>query len=134
MDSNVQRSSQLLEFEGVFDEGYWWDEVSTYFFRASSSPRKDSTLNAVRNAPATSFDDFQQSVNDAWDLGDDEFCVISGSLFSCIYCSKFIIFILNTLKQMLKFQKKWLNQQLQVLLIVTEHKVRTKYLLSTYHQ
>jgi len=45
--------------------------------RASSSPRKDSALSAVRNAPAASFDDFQQSVNDAWDLGDDEFCVIS---------------------------------------------------------
>ncbi len=63
----------------VWDEGYLWNEASDILFRATSSPRKEvSSLNANRNAPATSFDDFQESVNDAWDLGDDEFCVISG--------------------------------------------------------
>ena len=63
----------------VWNEGYLWNEASDILFRATSSPRKEvSSLNANRNAPATSFDDFQESVNDAWDLGDDEFCVISG--------------------------------------------------------
>jgi len=95
MEKNIQNNIELLEFAGVFDEGYWWDEVSTYFYRASSSPRKDSTLNAARNAPAASFDDFQQSVNDAWDLGDDEFCVISGNLFISIYCHTFFILTMN---------------------------------------
>lgn len=27
---------------------------------------------------STSFQDFQESVRDAWDMGDDEFCIISG--------------------------------------------------------
>lgn len=27
---------------------------------------------------STSFQDFQQSVSDAWDTGDDEFCILSG--------------------------------------------------------
>ena len=114
MESSIESSREKLEFDGVFDEGYWWDEVSTYFFRASSSPRKDSALSAVRNAPAASFDDFQQSVNDAWDLGDDEFCVISGNSFSWIYCYNCIVLHVYFPKQMLRFQKKWLNQQQQV--------------------
>ncbi|KAI9555308.1 hypothetical protein GHT06_017823 [Daphnia sinensis] len=46
--------------------------------KASSSPRKEMiAASAHRNTPATSFDDFQESVSDAWDLGDDEFCIIS---------------------------------------------------------
>ncbi|KAL1129693.1 hypothetical protein AAG570_012637 [Ranatra chinensis] len=40
------------------------------------SPRKELKSNTL--APSTSsFQDFQRSVNDAWDLGDDEFCNIS---------------------------------------------------------
>lgn len=65
----------------TLNEGFLWNEASDILFRASSSPRKEiSSQNANRNAPATSFDDFQQSVDDAWDLGDDEFCVISGNI------------------------------------------------------
>lgn len=75
------KTIELSQFDYAWEEGYFWSEVSTLFFssRASSSPRKDSTIaSSQRSTPATSFDDFQESVSDAWDLGDDEFCVISG--------------------------------------------------------
>ena len=78
------KSIDLSQFDYAWDEGYFWSELSTLFFasRASSSPRKEITAGgAHRNTPATSFDDFQESVSDAWDLGDDEFCVISGNLY-----------------------------------------------------
>lgn len=46
------------------------------------SPKKESKLPSSktgRNSVGTSsFHDYQQSVSDAWDLGDDEFCIISG--------------------------------------------------------
>lgn len=29
---------------------------------------------------SNSFQDYQESVSDAWDLGDDEFCIISGTV------------------------------------------------------
>ncbi|KAJ9583384.1 hypothetical protein L9F63_022250, partial [Diploptera punctata] len=41
------------------------------------SPKKDTRGNRQRNSSSTSFQDFQESVSDAWDIGDDEFCVIS---------------------------------------------------------
>ncbi|GLH07930.1 TBC1 domain family member whacked [Gryllus bimaculatus] len=42
------------------------------------SPKKDSRISRQRNTScSTSFQDFQESVSDAWDIGDDEFCVIS---------------------------------------------------------
>ena len=81
---------EISEFEDPLGEGKWWDELANFFiFRASSSPRKEaSTTGTGKNAPATSFDDFQESVNDAWDLGDDEFCVISGnSIRFCLSAS-----------------------------------------------
>nr|XP_027206931.1 TBC1 domain family member 22B-like isoform X1 [Penaeus vannamei] len=40
-----------------------------------SSPRKESGQKKVESSD--SFQDYQESVNDAWDCGDDEFCVIS---------------------------------------------------------
>ncbi|CAH1153269.1 unnamed protein product [Phaedon cochleariae] len=41
------------------------------------SPRREG--NNVKKAPgSTSFQDFQASVSDAWDMEDDEFCIISG--------------------------------------------------------
>ncbi|XP_071054579.1 TBC1 domain family member 22B isoform X2 [Onthophagus taurus] len=33
----------------------------------------------MRSAGSTSFQDFQASVSDAWDMDDDEFCIISGT-------------------------------------------------------
>ena len=33
----------------------------------------------LRPATAASFQDFQASVSDAWELDDDEFCKISGN-------------------------------------------------------
>ncbi|BES91534.1 TBC [Nesidiocoris tenuis] len=42
------------------------------------SPRKElKVISYNPAAPSTSFQDFQQSINDAWDPGDDEFCSIS---------------------------------------------------------
>lgn len=78
--NNLSKPLFLSEYDYAWDEGMFWDEVLTAVFprRASSSPRKEINNATARNAPATSFDDFQESVNDAWDLGDDEFCVISG--------------------------------------------------------
>lgn len=79
--NGLEKTLELSQFDLAWDEGYFWSEVTELFFpsRASSSPRKEVTTGSShRNTPATSFDDFQESVNDAWDLGDDEFCVISG--------------------------------------------------------
>ena len=79
MENRLGENVDLSQFY-LSEDGYWWDEVSSYFSRASSNQRKESTsvLSSSRNVAPTSFDDFQESVNDAWDLGDDEFCVISG--------------------------------------------------------
>lgn len=44
------------------------------------SPKKDSkSLPKSGKGPisSTSFQDFQNSVRDAWDIGDDEFCIVS---------------------------------------------------------
>lgn len=45
------------------------------------SPCKE-VRNVTQHLPASaaSFQDFQESVSDAWDIGDDEFCNISGKV------------------------------------------------------
>lgn len=47
---------------------------------------------------ATSFQDFQESVRDAWDMGDDEFCIISGMsgwyLYGFSFLNKFYMIII----------------------------------------
>lgn len=49
------------------------------------SPKKQ-TFRSVRGVQGgtSSFQDFQESVSDAWDLGDDEFCIISGISGTCL--------------------------------------------------
>ncbi|KAK8372827.1 hypothetical protein O3P69_020924 [Scylla paramamosain] len=42
-------------------------------------PRKPETTD--------SFQDYQESVNDAWDCGDDESCVISGNGVAVVSCA-----------------------------------------------
>lgn len=43
------------------------------------SPKKDvKNAQKSKTTANTSFQDFQDSVRDAWDLDDDEFCTISG--------------------------------------------------------
>lgn len=45
-----------------------------------SSPKKDSSSlkpRHKRNSSSSSFQDFQESTDDAWDAGDDEFCIVS---------------------------------------------------------
>lgn len=44
------------------------------------SPKKENKLqtkSAKGPIGSTSFQDFQNSVRDAWDIGDDEFCIVS---------------------------------------------------------
>lgn len=56
------------------------------------SPKKENKLLAKSSKGSigsTSFQDFQNSVRDAWDIGDDEFCIVSEmsskfNLFSCL--------------------------------------------------
>lgn len=44
------------------------------------SPKKEIRHGAFRSGRGhhSTFQDFQESVSDAWDMGDDEFCIISG--------------------------------------------------------
>ncbi|XP_055371600.1 TBC1 domain family member 22B [Condylostylus longicornis] len=39
---------------------------------------KTTSIKSTKNSVGTSFQDYQLSVSDAWDTGDDEFCIISG--------------------------------------------------------
>ncbi|KAB7500505.1 hypothetical protein Anas_13217 [Armadillidium nasatum] len=47
-------------------------------FSPGGSPRKESFINRRSETSLDSFQDYQASVNDAWECGDDEFSVISG--------------------------------------------------------
>lgn len=47
-------------------------------FISRPSPKKDAKSSKTKNSSSTSFQDFQESISDAWDIGDDEFCIISG--------------------------------------------------------
>ncbi|XP_022242995.1 TBC1 domain family member 22B-like isoform X1 [Limulus polyphemus] len=43
-----------------------------------STPKRDSSrTHHKRNSSSSSFQDFQESTDDAWDVGDDDFCVVS---------------------------------------------------------
>lgn len=52
------------------------------------SPRKEVKTAPTRSGRgpfgSTSFQDFQDSVRDAWDIGDDEFCIISEMSSECM--------------------------------------------------
>lgn len=66
--------------EGNVDDlksGTFWKK-HTKAVPGRPSPRKEvRTVTQHNPTSATSFQDFQESVNDAWDIGDDEFCNIS---------------------------------------------------------
>lgn len=51
--------------------------IIIFFFRPSPK-RENKNFSKAKTPGSTSFQDFQASVSDAWDLDDDEFCVISG--------------------------------------------------------
>ena len=83
------------------------------------SPKKEYKIaggRAVRGGPmgSTSFQDFQESVQDAWDMGDDEFCIISGISGNhskgSNYKSIYLLYLLF-LFQILKYQKEYHIQQ-----------------------
>ncbi|CAD7091026.1 unnamed protein product [Hermetia illucens] len=69
MDSNHESSSSFWRNNGRAVPG-------------RPSPKKDQKVAAhtakVGKGQLGSFQDYQQSVSDAWDLGDDEFCIITG--------------------------------------------------------
>lgn len=50
------------------------------------SPKKDNKTmakSARGSNGSTSFQDFQNSVRDAWNIGDDEFCIVSEMSSKC---------------------------------------------------
>lgn len=64
--------------DGESDKVSFWKKNSKTV-PGRPSPKKDVKSTAkAKTAGTTSFQDFQASVNDAWDLDDDEYCVISG--------------------------------------------------------
>lgn len=55
---------------------FWKKNSNTVPGRAS--PKKESFRGRhKRNSSSSSFQDFQESTDDAWDAGDDEFCIVS---------------------------------------------------------
>lgn len=46
------------------------------------SPKKDGKSRAPIGS--TSFQEFQNSVRDAWDMGDDEYCIVSELSSKCL--------------------------------------------------
>lgn len=69
IDRNVQNGSDLVA-NIRFD---------VLYLNYRPSPKKDhKSINKTKTAGSTSFQDFQASVSDAWDIDDDEFCIISG--------------------------------------------------------
>lgn len=76
----------MLRYARTMDSNH---ESSSSFWRNNGravpgrpSPKKDQKAAAhtakVGKGQLGSFQDYQQSVSDAWDLGDDEFCIITG--------------------------------------------------------
>ncbi|XP_072401948.1 TBC1 domain family member 22B [Diabrotica undecimpunctata] len=64
-----------MESEHQEKSSFWKKNVKSVAGRPS--PKRD--VKDIKKTPgSTSFQDFQASVSDAWDLDDDEFCIISG--------------------------------------------------------
>lgn len=64
------------ESEGNKVPPFW--KKTTKAVPGRPSPRKEVRSSSHHNSgSSTSFQDFQESVSDAWDIGDDEFCNIS---------------------------------------------------------
>ncbi|KAG5898849.1 hypothetical protein JTB14_014276 [Gonioctena quinquepunctata] len=62
--------------EGDNEKSSFWKKNSKPI-AGRPSPRRE-VKDAKKSPGATSFQDFQASVSDAWDLDDDEFCILSG--------------------------------------------------------
>ncbi|XP_066996989.1 TBC1 domain family member 22B [Anabrus simplex] len=61
------------------------------------SPKKDPRSSRQRNSScSTSFQDFQESVSDAWDIGDDEFCIVSDVKISKRVAQSAAISVINS--------------------------------------
>ncbi|CAH0562522.1 unnamed protein product [Brassicogethes aeneus] len=64
--------------EGEQDKASFWKK-NTKTVPGRPSPKRDvKSIAKGKPAGATSFQDFQASVSDAWDMDDDDICVISG--------------------------------------------------------
>ncbi|XP_042238342.1 TBC1 domain family member 22B-like isoform X3 [Homarus americanus] len=85
-----------------------------------SSPRKESTQK--KPEPSDSFQDYQESVNDAWDCGDDEFCVISDVKISNRMVQSAALSVINSHRsgQMPTSNLAELHQQIQPSIAPTE--------------
>ncbi|XP_056646448.1 TBC1 domain family member 22B [Diorhabda sublineata] len=64
-----------MESDHLEKSSFWKKNVKSVAGRPS--PKREGK-DIKRTPGSTSFQDFQASVSDAWDLDDDEFCVISG--------------------------------------------------------
>lgn len=73
------------------------------------SPKKENKLmakSAKGPIGSTSFQDFQNSVRDAWDIGDDEFCIVSEMSSKCKFSSNKNICVCNYKKKKKKMKTK----------------------------
>lgn len=75
MEEKCQNCTRkVILFIRLIYENYLNDRIH---FRPS--PKRDSKSSKSKSSGSTSFQDFQASVSDAWDLDDDdEFCIITG--------------------------------------------------------
>ncbi|XP_071514011.1 TBC1 domain family member 22B isoform X2 [Panulirus ornatus] len=85
-----------------------------------SSPRKESTQKKPESND--SFQDYQESVNDAWDCGDDEFCVISDVKISNRMVQSAALSVINSHRsgQLATSNLAELHSQLQPTTVSTE--------------
>ncbi|XP_054281058.1 TBC1 domain family member 22B-like isoform X1 [Macrosteles quadrilineatus] len=72
---SIVRTKAMENHDGE-DQGSTFWKKSTKPVPGRPSPRKEVRSNSQQNSSSTSFQDFQESVSDAWEIGDDEFCNI----------------------------------------------------------
>lgn len=78
MDINVDGSSNNTNLQ--LNTNSFWKNSGRIVPGRPSPKRVNSISNSGGNGKpmVSTFRDYQQSVSDAWDTGDDEFCIISG--------------------------------------------------------
>uniref|UniRef100_A0A182XIG3 Rab-GAP TBC domain-containing protein n=1 Tax=Anopheles quadriannulatus TaxID=34691 RepID=A0A182XIG3_ANOQN len=67
--------------DGTTSSSFWRNNSRTIPGRPTTVTNRigsGRTIGAGSSGGSSSFQDYQDSVSDAWDLGDDEFCIISG--------------------------------------------------------
>uniref|UniRef100_A0A182K0F4 Rab-GAP TBC domain-containing protein n=1 Tax=Anopheles christyi TaxID=43041 RepID=A0A182K0F4_9DIPT len=67
--------------DGTTSSSFWRNNSRTIPGRPTTVTNRigsGRTIGSSTSGGSSSFQDYQDSVSDAWDLGDDEFCIISG--------------------------------------------------------